>query len=148
MRERLRIRRAQRGATLIEVLVSIVVLSIGLLGAAALQASALRNNQFSYERAQTTVLGQSILDAMRSNLAAVDAGSYQMTTWTCEAPAAASLAQRDLARWIGDIQTQIGPGSCGRVSCQARVCTIGISWTDSRAPGGSSTQEYVIVSGL
>ena len=148
MRQGPRGHRNARGATLIEVLVSIVVLSIGLLGAAALQASALRNNQGSYERAQTTVLGQSILDAMRSNLVAVDAGGYQMEDWTCEAPTAANLAQRDLARWIGDLQAQIGASACGRVSCADRVCTIGIRWNDSRATGGAADHVYEIVSGL
>ena len=40
----------QRGVSLIEVLVSVLVVSLGRLGAGALQATALRNNQGSYER--------------------------------------------------------------------------------------------------
>ena len=83
--------RRQAGATLIEVLVSVVVLAIGLLGAAGLQSSALRNNESSYERTQMTVLAQGMLDAMRNNLAGVDAASYQNASWTCSAPSCARL---------------------------------------------------------
>jgi type IV pilus assembly protein PilV len=60
----------QRGVSLMEVLVSVLVVSLGLLGAVALQATALRNNQGSYERTQTAILTQGIFDAMRANMPA------------------------------------------------------------------------------
>jgi type IV pilus assembly protein PilV len=141
-------RRRQRGATLIEVLVSVVVLSIGLLGAAALQSSALRNNQSSYETSQMTVLGQAMLDAMRNNLAGVDAGGYQNASYVCAAPSGSGLATADMRRWIGDLQSQINRSACGRISCTARTCTVGIRWDDARATAGSSAFEYSIVSRL
>jgi type IV pilus assembly protein PilV len=140
--------RAERGATLIEVLVSVLVLAVGLLGAAALQASALRNNQSNYERAQMTVLAQGMLDAMRNNVAAVDAGSYQLAGWTCAAPAGAGLANADLGRWMTDMQGQIHGGACGRINCVARVCTVGLRWDDSRATAGSAALVVEIVSRL
>lgn len=134
----------QRGGTLIEVLVSVLVLSLGLLGAAALQISALRNNQSSYEHAQMTVLTQGMLDSMRSNLPGVAAGQYELAAWTCAAPAGATLAAADLAQWIGGVQTQINPGACGRITCAGRTCTVGIRWDDSRATGGNSAQVFEI----
>ena len=141
-------RDAQRGGTLIEVLVSVLILAVGLLGAAALQSSALRNNQSSYERTQMTVLAQGMLDAMRNNLAAVDSGAYQNASWTCSAPAAAGLAGADLTRWIGDLKTQINSSACGRISCNARSCSVGIRWDDSRGTGGDRAQVFTIVSRL
>lgn len=134
----------QRGGTLIEVLVSVLVLSIGLLGAAALQISGLRNNQSNYEHAQMTVLTQGMLDSMRSNLAGVAAGQYEIAAWTCAAPAGATLAATDVAQWIGGLQTQINPSACGRIACVARDCNVGIRWDDSRATGGSSAQVFEI----
>ena len=141
-------RRLARGATLVEVLVSIVGLSIGLLGAAALQSTALRQNQASYERSQLTVLGQAMLDAMRNNPAGVDSGQDALASWTCSAPAGGGLANADLGRWIGDLQAQINPSACGRIACQARVCTVGIRWDDSRVSGGSNAAVYEIESRL
>jgi type IV pilus assembly protein PilV len=140
--------RPARGGTLIEVLVSVLVLAIGMLGAAALQMTAMRNNQSNYEHAQMTVLSQGMLDAMRSNLAGVSAGHYEIATWTCTAPAGATLAAADVTQWIGSVQAQINPGACGRITCVARDCTVGIRWDDSRATGGASAQVFELRSQL
>jgi len=56
-----------KGFTLVEVLVSMIVLSIGLLGLAGLQATSLRNNQSAYYRSQATFLAYDIADRMRAN---------------------------------------------------------------------------------
>ena len=141
--------RRQRGVSLIEVLVSILVVSLGLLGAVALQATALRNNQGSYERTQTAILTQGIFDAMRANLVAgVDAGSYNTGGLICVAPAAADLATRDLARWITSLHAQIHPGACGAVACAGRVCTVQVQWDDSRASGGLAAQNITLAAQL
>jgi type IV pilus assembly protein PilV len=68
--------RAQRGFTLIEVLVTLVLISVGLLGVAALQLTTLRGNQDSYVRSQASVLAGDILDRMRANPTAFRAGEY------------------------------------------------------------------------
>lgn len=140
--------RRQSGATLIEVLVSVVVLAIGLLGAAALQSSALRNNQSSYERTQMTVLAQGMLDAMRNNLAGVDAASYENASWTCTAGSGAGLAGADVTRWVNDLHSQINSSACGRITCVGRACTVGIRWDDSRGTAGSNALVFEIVSRL
>ena len=56
---------SQRGAGLLEVLIAVLVMGIGLLGIAALQATALRNAQSSMERSQAVVQAYAILDSMR-----------------------------------------------------------------------------------
>jgi type IV pilus assembly protein PilV len=63
---------------LIEVLVAVLVLGIGLLGVAAMQATALRNSQSSLERSQGVMHVYTILDAMRANPQAARAGGYNM----------------------------------------------------------------------
>jgi type IV pilus assembly protein PilV len=132
--------RRQRGVGLIEVMVSVLVVSLGLLGAAALQASALRNNQGSYERTQTSILTQGIFDAMRANMVAVNANSYNTADWLCTAPDPAGLAGSDTARWINSLKSQINASACGRIVCAAGACTISVRWDDSRATGGASGQ--------
>ncbi|WP_206606719.1 type IV pilus modification protein PilV [Steroidobacter cummioxidans] len=57
----------QRGFTLVEILVTVVLISVGLLGVAALQLTTLRGNQDAYVRSQASVLAGDILDRMRVN---------------------------------------------------------------------------------
>ncbi|MEO7241278.1 MAG: type IV pilus modification protein PilV [Variovorax sp.] len=139
----------QRGSSLIEVLIAILVLSFGLLAAAALQVSAMRNSQSSYEHAQMTLLTNGILDAMRSNLPGVSAGEYEIASWTCAAPGGGgSLAASDIANWITSVHAQINAGACAQITCAARQCTVALRWDDSRGTGGDSSQAYVIRSRL
>ncbi len=60
-------RRSQSGFSIIEVLVAMLVLAIGLLGLAALQAQGLRFNHDAYIRTQATHLASDIIDRMRTN---------------------------------------------------------------------------------
>lgn len=55
------------GMTLIEVLVTLVIISVGLLGVAALQITTVRNNQDAYVRSQAAMLASDMLDRMRAN---------------------------------------------------------------------------------
>lgn len=63
--------RQQRGLTLIEVLVTVLVLSVGLLGVAAIQSFSLQSNQAAYERTQATNLAYEFADFLRVNRAQV-----------------------------------------------------------------------------
>lgn len=58
----------QRGFTLIEVLVTLLILSIGLLGLAGMIGQSLKFNQGGYIRSQSTYLAYEILDAMRADV--------------------------------------------------------------------------------
>ncbi len=64
------------GFTLIEVLVTIVVVSIGLLGLAGLQIDGLRANMSSESRSKATLLADDITERMRANPVGVTAGAY------------------------------------------------------------------------
>ena len=133
-------RQRQAGVSLVEVLVSVLVVTTGLLGAAALQAAALRNNQGSYERTQTSILTQGIFDAMRANMAGVTANSYNTGGWSCTIPNPTGLAGSDISRWLDNLHTQINSSACGSIDCVANACTVGVRWDDSRATGGGSAQ--------
>ena len=129
----------ERGFSLIEVLVSVLVLGVGMLGVAAMQTTALRNGQSSLERSQAVVQTYAILDAMRANRADANNGSYNLTTWTCSPPAiGATLRENDLNRWITSLQQDLGPNACGRITCGTTRCTIDVRWDDSRGKGGTS----------
>jgi type IV pilus assembly protein PilV len=68
-----------RGFTLIEVLVSMVILSIGLLGIAKLMLFSSRSNDSAYLRSQATELAYEILDTMRANRQEAMAQTYDTT---------------------------------------------------------------------
>lgn len=138
-RRALHSRGAMRGVGLIEVLVAVLVLAIGLLGVAAMQATALRNSQSSLERSQGVMHVYTILDAMRANPAAARSGGYNMGM-TCAAPAASSLITSDQREWITTLQQNLGVTACGQVTCAAPVCTITVRWDDSRGSAGSTAQ--------
>lgn len=131
-----------RGVGLIEVLVAVLVLAIGLLGVAAMQATALRNSQSSLERSQGVIHAYAILDAMRANPDAARAGTYNIGM-TCAVPTAAgNLVEIDRRAWIAAIQQDLGQSGCGQIACPAGLCTVTVRWDDSRGSGGITTQQF------
>lgn len=98
--------RTQKGATLIEVLISLLILSIGLLGMTGLQTVSLRNTQSAYLRTQASIASNDIVERIRANQQGVEASSYDANagavTAACNAIAgctAAQLAANDIAEW-------------------------------------------------
>ncbi|KAF1720766.1 type IV pilus modification protein PilV [Pseudoxanthomonas wuyuanensis] len=130
--------RQQQGASLLEVLISVLILGVGLLGVAAMQATALRNNQSALERTQATIQTYSILDAMRANRDQAIASAYDMAK-TCALPAVpgsgATLAQRDRYQWFVGMRESMGKdaGTCGTISHNGNIFTVTVEWDDSRA---------------
>ena len=108
----------QSGFTLIEVLVSSLILSIGLLGVAGLQALSLKNNQSAYMRSQATALAYDLSDRMRSNVAGANAGFYAPAAAATRGPCTTTLgcspqqmAQNDLSEWLGALAANLPMGS-------------------------------------
>lgn len=108
----------QNGATLIEVLVSLVILAIGILGLFALQVSSLRSNQNAYLRTQATLLSYDIVERVRSNPAGFQSGNYNNPAAAlsndCLASAgcnAAQMAWHDVAEWQAELALKLPMGS-------------------------------------
>ena len=144
--------RGQRGASLIEVLIAVLVLAVGLLGVAAMQARALKNSQSSFERTQATILSYSLIDAMRADVVNARAGTYVTGGWMCAIPAGGTLAQNQIRDWMTAMRSPnggLGSNACGRVSaCNAVGCTVEVRWDDSLAAGGNSSQVVTSVTRL
>ena len=142
-----------KGFTLIEVLVTLLVLSIGLLGIAKLLLVSSRANDSAYLRTQATALAYSILDSMRANRQAAVNGNYNGssaaatnpgTQCAASSPCGTALtAQYDLWNWQQALTTGLGPSGSGTVAT-ANVtdpltggtdvtATITVQWNDSVA---------------
>lgn len=131
--------KTQKGVGLIEVLVSMLILSICLLGMAALQTVALRNGQSAQSRSMAGIMSNSITDAMRANVTEARNGAYNGSTCDVSGEPGGSLADSDITAWVSSLKRAIGQSACGTVLCQAGQCDITVQWDDSRATAGSST---------
>ena len=90
----------QAGTSLLEVLIAVVVLSVGLLGLAGLQVAGLRVNQGAMQRSQATMLAYDVLDRMRSDRTAALAGKYDVgTTSPVSSEVLADSTNLSLKQW-------------------------------------------------
>jgi len=94
----------QFGISLIEVLVALVVISIGLLGVVGLQLTGVQGNYLSYQYMQATTLAQSLADKMQSNPTGLLDNNYALTAGTVPAAPAtdcwsATCSPADQAAW-------------------------------------------------
>lgn len=114
----------QRGATMIEILVSLVIATLGLVSLVALQARAYSAEAESYDRAQALMILEDMVQRINANR--TRSGSYLTSDFGADASpgdcASADLASRDLCEW-NEALTRILPG--------ARACI--------ETPGTSST---------
>jgi type IV pilus assembly protein PilV len=118
------------GFSMVEVLVSLVILSIALLGTAGLTAASLRNNNNSYYRSQATVLADDIIDRMRANRTSARDGDYVITADPVTITAAAgTMARFDCVEWVNTISETM-PGGIGTIGIDGEVVTIVIRWGD------------------
>lgn len=138
----------QDGVSLIEVLVALFVLAIGILGMASLQLASLRANQSSYERSAAVLAAYSMIDRLRADVAAARSGSYNLAVSDdCDVPDGTTFPVLQLAAWLSELQTSMGPQACGSVTCSAGAaasCVVSVRWDDSRVRGGSASETFSI----
>jgi len=134
----------EKGFTLLEVMIALVIFSIGLLGLAGLMAQSTAFTNSAQYRTQATFLAYDMLDRMRANPseAANPTLRYNLNfgntpgTATCYATTCTltQLATADKDQWLTSVQTLL-PGGDGKVthdisSGTTTVFIIEIRWTD------------------
>jgi len=158
----------QFGFTLIEVLVTMVILAIGLLGLAGLQLSALKNNTTAYERSQATILAYEIIDRMRANGTTVAGYATALGTApqslvvNCQKNTAnctpAQLAQFDVNQWkcslgawdghkdcVGPSTIRLTGGDGGVVLNADGTVTVTIRWEEDRDGNTTSISVTTVI---
>lgn len=121
----------QRGFTLIEVMVAVVILAVGLLGMASLMARSQKSNESAYSRSQATLMAYDIVERMRTNIvdpassdkkykvifvtdSSSNASKYVITSLpNCTAPTGtipaggATRATYDIAAWCASLKASL-----------------------------------------
>lgn len=145
-------RGGQRGFTLIEILVTVFILAIGLLGLAGLILEGMRNNQGAYLRTQASILAYDMADRMRANKErASDYAGFSTDGATTTLPGCATedtgctpagQAQVDLVEWARQIQgvgsdMALLPGGVGSIQHDAATSryTITVTWNEVTREG-------------
>lgn len=126
--------RHSAGLTIVEILIALLVISIGLLGVAGLHAYSLRSNHDALVRSHASALAADILDRMRANRTAVypSAGTSEYVVNFGDDPAVeedSSVAIRDVAAWKDALESQL-PAGQGRIAIDVdtRIVTVEIQW--------------------
>jgi type IV pilus assembly protein PilV len=129
---------AARGFTLIESLVALLVLSIGLLGVAAMQLASLQANNGAFQRTQATFLAQDIADRMRANRTAAIAEDYDFALGDAAPVAPATIAEQDIVAWKARLAATLPQGAVEPpdaaidVDPATGVALITVVWDDSK----------------
>lgn len=146
--------RRESGLGLIEVLVAVLVLSVGILGVAALQATSLATSSHAMARGMATIASYSMLDAMRADVVAARRGDYDtiepLQANACP-DAGADLRQaqqHDWCTWLGSVLGVSGQVT-GDIHCVGHDgnCTVTIIFDDGRR-GFDDERETVVTKAL
>jgi type IV pilus assembly protein PilV len=134
--------------TLIEVLVSVLILAIGLLGAAAIQLNALKYTDSAAMTSQASFIAYDMMDRIRANVDGNAAGNgvnnvlatYALTSLS-GAPSANPNNARD--QDLYDFKTNVtslagDSGANSKIEITNTQVTITIEWDDTRAVGSSA----------
>lgn len=134
------IAKRQNGATLIEVLIAVVVLSIGLLGLAGLQVTSVQSNHSAYQRSQATLLANDLADRMRANRTEALTNAYltDYPTSSSNNAVTGTQAAKDKAEWLNSLARAL-PNGTGKVEKSGTLVIIHIRWNDNRGRIATST---------
>ena len=107
-------RMIQRGLGLIEVLVTVVILALGLLGLAGMHAGALKGTHGALHRSLAGQLAADMIDRMRANQADARAGAYDLAGCDAVSGGPAAAAGSDVADWCERLRALL-PGGDGSI---------------------------------
>jgi type IV pilus assembly protein PilV len=152
------IQHRQNGFTLLEVLIALVVLSIGLLGVSKIQALGLRASADANLRTEATFLANDMIERMRANRPSTASGYYAGIGYgaiDCTTPVAkvcsegtagaandcttTEIADEDAYNWFCQVSASL-PNAAVAVSSAAGVYSVQVSWDGLDEQGAVQTR--------
>jgi type IV pilus assembly protein PilV len=134
----MKLKSKQSGATLLEVVITVLVLATGLLAMGALQTRSLQFNQSAFMRSQANIFAYDIIDRIRLNRGSKSANvtAYNVD-YDASAPSTNTRARDDITAWRAAM-AKVLPDAKGKIECAnaaatatTRVCTVSIKWSDA-----------------
>ena len=136
--------RKQNGFSMLEALVTLLIVSLGLLGIAGIIANSLKVNQGAQIRSQASLLANDIIESMRAKRTTAEKTPAAYTLGDCDTiPAVDPIAQADLTQWCAALDAAL-PAGTGSVALAANMATVTVQWDDTRAAGGVVDQQFVV----
>ncbi|MCP4078061.1 MAG: type IV pilus modification protein PilV [Gammaproteobacteria bacterium] len=135
-----------RGDTMIEVLVTVLILAVSILGVAAMQVTALKNLSSSYSSSMAWIVAEDISERMLANPTAVIADDYVHSSAPVDYPdcarnacSSADLAAYDIGNWWVIMNNAL-PSPAGEIIRVNGTNTfeVTVRWDDDRS-GSSGT---------
>lgn len=134
----------QSGFSMVEVLVAILIVSVGLIGMALLQSMALKYSQSSNYRTQAVNLSTNLLEQVRANRAEASSyvGTFTASSATCASTGNGMTAATFLSEWRCQMHKQLGGGAKAVVTRTNNQVQVQITWADSWWEAQEANQKY------
>jgi type IV pilus assembly protein PilV len=146
------IKSGSRGFTLVEVMVALVVLSVGLLGIAGLYVVTLRSGSGAIYRMQAVNLASDLADRIRANRRAnvlYAGGAANNNCYTAAANcSAAQMAANDLLVWRAQVAAILPQGASAVTVNGAGypyTYTINVNWLESGGQAVNDRMSYTLI---
>ena len=142
---------SEAGFSLLEVLIALVVLSLGVLGIAAMQTLALTGSQGGYLRTQAVLQAYDMTDRMRANPDGVGSGFYNSIPYTlgssvvCTSCTPEQIRDNDHNSWNTRNANLLPNGKGTVTSINTTDFDIAITWDDRSNPQATQQELKVTV---
>ena len=124
----------QQGLTIVESMVTLLVISIGLLGIAALQYTAMQQNSSALHQSKAVWIGYAMADRIRANnirftdYSGIDTNNAYSQDCMSNACDSDEMVTADAAEWAGNVRNL--PGGRGLVTANGNQLTVTVMWDD------------------
>ncbi len=136
----------QRGVSLLEVMIAVLVLAVGILGAASLQLNAIRYSASAGYSTQAALTAGDMLERMRANPSALPHYAAASVTGVCAANAGgASITAQDMADFARSVTCEL-PAAAASIAVAGGRATVSISWSEARTVANEGNTVFVVSS--
>ncbi len=125
---------------MIEVLVTLVIIAVGLLGLAAMMSVSLKSNRIALQRSAATLYANDIIDCMRVNRQAATTGAYTLAAFGATLTGT-SVATNDINAWQAALNATL-PSGQGKITLASNRVTVEIRWSESLNAADNATHTW------
>ena len=127
-------------------MIAVLVLAVGVLGAASLQLNAIRYSASAGHSTQAALAARDMLDRMRANPSELSRYAIASVAGVCQVnPGGADIAAQDLADFAELISCEL-PVANGSIAVVGDRATVSISWSEARTMANAEDTVFLMSS--